>query len=221
MTLKQDDAMSLENDLFRKYPKQAIRGKDLVAVLDTEWKKAFVSFIAATLAGMEVSRKTLLLSDQISDGLDEIMKKEIQVKWDAKYEPELKIIFRIKNFLLAGHEVILPFVKDNDAILMASKKKMDEQLMKNREMPATLVMSPDFYDYYVASKAMLIASQDENMTLVKGIDETIPKCFAEAIKAGIDFKALEASATESTNTRADLRAIFAKVIQSTGLDVKV
>lgn len=215
------DSMSLENDLFRKYPKMALQGKELDTVLDTEWKKAFVSFVASGIINIEIQKKTLILGNQLSDGFDEIMKKELPVKMDSKSEAELKIVYRIKNYLVASHEVIVPFIKQNDAILLASKKRTDEELEKKKQMPEGFVMNPGLYDYYVPAKATLLAAQDENMVLVNGIIDTIPKCFAEAIKSGFDFKGLEASAIEGTNTREELRTIFAKVVQSTGINIKV
>lgn len=187
--------------IISKYPKLVLRG--VKVNLDSDWKKAMVSVLALALINIDLSKKQVALTNQISEKFNESLEQETKIELNATSRKELQLVFRIKNFLLASGDVIKP-----------EMIKLDKIIMQNKD-----IVYRDLFLYYVGAKANLLGELQESQNLAGEIDSSLSICFQDAIQGGINLEAIEKETLLETNTRDEIKEYVRKLYGTLGLQV--
>lgn len=186
-------------DLIRKYPKMAIQGKKVL--LDAEWKKAFVAFLSMALINVDISRKMLGLSNQLSDSFNDSLRDWKKIELNDSTKKDLQITFRIKNLLLSSADTLYNQIPKLDQVIKEGQSLMDR----------------DLYLYYIGAKTTLLATLEESRKTAGDIDATLSSCFKDAIIKGASMESIEEDTLNGIDTRGDINKILDNVYESVGL----
>lgn len=179
-------------DLINKYPKEVLKENNPIT-LDAEWKKALVAFLAiARINAQVMGYHQKQLYSQISESFDDNMRDNKPMDMTPDNLKEVKIVFRIKNLLLAMGDVISPEISKIDLILSRHKDEIIE-------------VNKDLWLFYVGAKAGIQQEIHESRVLAAQIDATLVICFEKAISEGINLEQIERETLQANTTRADIR----------------
>lgn len=187
------------NNLMKGYPREALQGR--AVHLDAEWKKGFVAFVAIAEINKDVSKKTMSLTNQLSETFNDALKDGTQIQMTAQSKKELENVLMVKNYLIVTAELLLAPIPKLNALMTAHQHEIDK----------------DLYLYFVGAKANFQAVLDEQRQVASDIDTTIALCFRDAIKGGADIEAIERETLGHMSTKEDIQHILENIYLSTGM----
>jgi hypothetical protein len=195
------DRAELKN-MQDKWPKEVLKGHSVP--VSSEWKKAMVVFFSLAMINIDLSKKTLNLSNQFSDAFDDSLKKETPIALNDETKRELQVVLRVKNIFVSGNDTILPQIPKLDSIVVKAKDEIKKE-------------SEDLWIYYIGAKANLVAVLEQSRKTADDIDKTLDICLKAEKEKGFDLKVFEAQTLQGIDTRGDIQKVIEGVYSSINL----
>jgi len=176
----------------------ALAGKPVP--LEIDWKKGFVAFMCVSLVNLSITKKLQALIDNITEKFEENFNKGLPLSATPENLDQLKIIFRIQNYLIK-----------NSTLIGNITDRLNEYIMPYKEL-----IDKEVYAYYISSKTLLVEQLKEQNRMANEITNSINSSFKN-----IDTDIIKNETLINSTTEKDINDIWDRVTTSLNLEVRV